>query len=50
MLYNKIQSLLNRVNYTKYRNTLTSILTVCERNYYNKEIEINIHYLKKSGK
>ena len=33
-------------NYTRYRNNLTSILRVYERNYYNGQIEINKHDFK----
>ena len=49
-IYSKNPSLENNLNYTKYRNNLTSILRVCERNYYVEQIEINKHDLKKSWK
>ena len=49
-IYSENQSLQNNLNYTKYRNNLTSILRVCERNYYAEQIEINKHDLKKSWK
>ena len=49
-IYSKNPSLENNLNYTKYRNNLTSILRVGERNYYAEQIEINKHDLKKSWK
>ena len=49
-IYSKNQSLENNLNYTKYRNNLTSILRVGERNYYAEQIEINKRDLKKSWK
>ena len=50
LYYSKNPYLQNNINYTRYRNNLTSILRVCERSYYAEQIEINKHDLKKSLK
>ena len=50
LYYSKNPYLQNNLNYTRYRNNLTSILRVCERSYYAEQIEINKHDLKKSLK